>query len=246
MNADGELADEVHLYTKLKDGVNTTTDSAGNTITANDYVEWRIINLGEHAGDGTTITWQMTHVLPVAQQMNDTDTNAGGYASSTLHTKITEGGDVYNIFNDEFLSDILKVDKTSNTGSKGSDTTITSDKLWIASAEEVYGTTATTSGAVNTDGASQYSYYADKGVTKGDATNECIAYRTRAGGLPDGQDTDYSDYHGGASDTESYVSWWLRSPSAYNDQTYTRVYNDGRLDHNLATVKRGVALTCSM
>ena len=239
------LASEVHLYTKLKDGANTTTDADGNSIAANDYVEWRIVSLGEHAGDGTTITWQMAHVLPTAQQMNATDTNAGGYAGSALHTAVAEGGDVYNMFRDEFLADILKVDKTSNTGSKGTATTTTSDKLWIASAEEVYGTTATTSGAVNSDGASQYSYYADKGVTKGDATNECLAYRTRAGGLPDGQDTDYSDYHGGSED-EMYASWWLRSPSAYNEQTYTRVYNDGRLDHNLASVKRGVALTCAM
>ncbi len=234
------LASEVHLYTKLANGINTTGDSK------NDYAEWRIIGLGEHDGDGTTITWQMTHVLPTAQAMNASDTNAGGYASSALHTKIAQNGDIYNMFSDEFLADILKVDKTSNTGSKADGTATTSDKLWIASAEELYGTSAVSSGAILSDGATQYSYYADKGVTKSDTTNECLAYRTRAGGIPTGQDTDYSQYHGGTSGTETYVSWWLRSPSAYNDKTYTRVYNDGRLDHNLATVTRGVALTCAM
>ncbi len=234
------LASEVHLYTKLANGINTTGDSK------NDYAEWRIIGLGEHDGDGTTITWQMTHVLPTAQAMNASDTNAGGYASSALHTKIAQNGDIYNMFSDEFLADILKVDKTSNTGSKADGTATTSDKLWIASAEELYGTSAVSSGAILSDGATQYSYYADKDVTKSDATNECLAYRTRAGGIPSGQDTDYSQYHGGTSGTETYVSWWLRSPSAYNEKTYTRVYNDGRLDHNLATVQRGVSLTCAM
>ena len=241
------LDSEVHLYTKLADGVNTTGDSR------NDYTEFRIISLGEHNGDGTTVTWQMTHVLPTAQQMNTTDTNVGGYAASALHTKVAEGGDIYNMFKADFLTDVLKLAKTSGTGNKAAGTTDTSDKLWIASAEEVFGETAVTKGAVNSEDETQYQYYEHRGVTKNDATNESIAYRTRAGGIPTNQSTNYDAYHkdseGGTdvdAGTERYVSWWLRSPSAYSAKTFTRVYNDGRLDHNYSTIKRGVALAVSM
>ena len=239
----GTASSEVHLYTKLNDGANTTGDAKNN------YTEWRIIGLGEHeSGDGVNITWQMTHVLPAAQQMNTTDTNVGGYAQSALHTKLAEGGSVYSMFNDAFLEDILAVEKTSGTGNKAAATATTTDKLWLLSAEEVYGATAVSSGSIATEGATQYAYYTNNSVTKSDATNECLAYRTRSGGLPANQSTEYGAYHEGdsTSTSETYASWWLRSPSAYSAQTFTRIYNDGRLDHNNASVMRGVALACSM
>lgn len=244
------LSSEVHLYTKLNDGVNITGDAK------NDYAEFRIVSVGEHDADGASLTFQMTHVLPMSQDMNSVDTNAGGYAASDLHIKLSEDGDIYSMFNDEFLEDILAVSKTSGTGNMGEGKANTADKLWIASAEEVYGDSVTESGDVYSEDATQFPYYEHRGVTKGDATNESLAFRTRAGGIPLGQSTNYDPYHidtgedagegsGEAEATERYVSWWLRTPSAYNAQTFTRIYNDGRLDHNYATSRRGVAVSFS-
>ena len=71
MNSDSGTGDidTIHLYTKWN-GVDATTD-------VDKWVEFRIVQVGEHDSDGSNVTFMAVHSLPTAQAMNSTDTNAG-------------------------------------------------------------------------------------------------------------------------------------------------------------------------
>ena len=216
----GTMDSEVHLYTKV-----------GSGTAANDYAEFRLIAVGEHeTGDGTALTWQMTHVLPNAYQVNSA--SASAWESTSLAASLKNNS----------LTDVLPTNLT-NDAKEVKKSNVTS-KLWVLSADEIYGASASGSG-ICTSAGTQYAYYAAKGVEKNDSTNECLAYRTRSGGLPTGQDTSYDDYHGGST-AEMYASWWTRDVCSINSANWCRVYNDGRLDHEATTSKRGVAVAFSM
>lgn len=217
----GTVDSEIHLYTKVGDG--TTED---------DYAEFRLLQVGEHDTDGSVLTFNMTHVLPDAQAMNATKTNSGGWATSDLHTKMqADAGEIFTTFKETLTDDIFAPTKSTMNGDKDTATTDTTDKLWSLSAVEVYGLTES---GYASEGV-QYDYYANKAIVKSDDTNDVLAYRTRSGGLPDGQDTSREA-------GEEYCSWWLRTPSLLNEQTWCRVYSDGRIDHNYSDIKRGVSV----
>ncbi len=231
VNEDGTMMDmskEVHLYTKLN------TNNSGDS--KNDYAEFRLIQV--RRSDSDPLTWQMTHVLPTAYQMDDKNTTTD-FANTDLATSISsDSGAINQLFASSIKEDAIK--KTFSGWST---------KLYILSAREIYGTSAEESGICTGIG-TKFTYYDEnyRNVTKSDETHECLAYRTRAGGVPTGQSTEYSKYHEGnaSGTTESYVSWWLRDNCAINSADWCRVYNDGRLDHESTTSKRGVAVAFTM
>jgi hypothetical protein len=240
--ADGTPATEVHLYTKI-----------GSGTAADDYAEFRIVEIGSHKnsasdadGDGATITWQMTHLLPSAYQVNASKTNEGGWASTALSKQLkstADGGtgEIYGLFKSALLDDIEPLSKSYLTSRTASDTASDASKLWLPSASELYGATgADTSDFSYYDAeGTQYAYYEGKGVGWNDNENECLALRTRSGGIPAGQ-TEASP------SGEQYGSWWTRSTALFNEQTWMRVFNDGRIDHNYTDIKRGVSVCFAM
>ncbi len=221
-SAEGTEDQEVRLYTKW----NTATGESGGADTTgkNAYVEFRIIQVGEHDSDGSAVTFMATHSLPTAKQMNSTDTNAGGWADSlmrntTMSTYVKEG-----------LSDLCTIDestgaktinKVTTSGSYGSwvENSTTADQFWLLSQTEVFGTAGNTLVPTyfkSTEG-TQYDWFTAKGVnakSAWDTTNTAIANMnlTRAGINPAGS--------GGSG---SGARYWLRSPDVSSSIDFGRV-----------------------
>ena len=136
-SADGVSDQEVRLYTDW------SGSDAGDG--ANRWVEFRIIQVGEHDDDGSGLTFMATHSLPTAKKMNSDAINDGGWGSSAMRTNVFgEGGYVQT-----GLSGLVAAAKTVNKKavldrclSSGTPTWplgTTADKFWLLSFTEVYG-----------------------------------------------------------------------------------------------------------
>ncbi len=136
-SADGVSDQEVRLYTDW------SGSDAGDG--ANRWVEFRIIQVGEHDDDGSGLTFMATHSLPTAKKMNSDAINDGGWGSSAMRTDVFgEGGYVQT-----GLSGLVAAAKTVNKKavldrclSSGTPTWplgTTADKFWLLSFTEVYG-----------------------------------------------------------------------------------------------------------
>ena len=137
-SADGVSDQEVRLYTDW------SGSDAGDG--ANRWVEFRIIQVGEHDDDGSGLTFMATHSLPTAKKMNSDAINDGGWGSSAMRTDVFgEGGYVQT-----GLSGLVAAAKTVNKkavldrcpSSDGTPTWplgTTADKFWLLSFTEVYG-----------------------------------------------------------------------------------------------------------
>ena len=210
-NSEGKTADEVktfynsyssndvyHLYTKWN-GSDGTGDNA--------YVEFRIIQVGEHDSDGSAMTLMATHSLPTAKRMNATATNAGGWT----------GSEMYKTTIDSYVAAGLKdlspmaVAKKSTAGSYGSwsDTT-TSDRFWLLSYTELCGTSN--------------SYYMKKFLkAEGTQYTWCTNNVSGLSGNDSIKDTPYT--RSGTKPAEvhepgSNIAYgWLRSPCIFAEST---------------------------
>ena len=220
--------DKYHLYTKWNGG---NADKTGESA-LNNYVEARLINVGEHLNssgskDGSIITFSATHSLPAAYVMNDTAINYTGWANSALGKKMTAGGEIYNNFNTAFTSDICAIAKeTGGTGSKGTTSTVktTYDKLWVSSCKEYCGVSSGTS--ERADEGTQYAYWSSS-YTGAYSTIEnrptCVAGITgsRRGSSPLGH-----------TENDSCRPAWQRSPWVAKTDNYGYVCDGGYLGHS--------------
>ena len=218
------LNDNIHLYTLLN-------NASYHNSNANSYAEFRIINVGAHTANGSTsdnsiLTFQMTHALPTAYGLN-TGSNSrkdGGYATSELHSKMTDGGDIYNMFNDNFKSKVMNVTKYTRKGWKtesgkgvtSDDLTTSTDKFWICSLTELASSIKSDFNGHGYDKeGSQYQFYTSKGVAGSGTINA----------LKDLQNT-----RSGSQTTGGFysTSWWTRSADIDSSiATYTglTIYN---------------------
>ena len=181
--------------------------------------------------DGTGcagITFEFANTL-CTHEMNATSTNSGGWEACEMRSWL----------NSEYLAklpsslsnSIASVYKATNnaggdTGGDASVVTTTTDKLWLLSMSEVYGTlsaqssnTPTYPAVYNAEG-TQYQLYSDQGVTT----------------------TNY-DF---CAKTGSYIWWWLRSPDAggsdyFSSDYFHYVYDDGDWGSGDAGLAYGVA-----
>jgi uncharacterized repeat protein (TIGR02543 family) len=212
-----ETEDPVLLYTTYG---STSTDWADATNTsgadANKYVEFRIIQVGQHQYDadtthldGTVLTLQATHTLPAAEFMGSGSTNTGGWIScdgtAVVYPKLQKDGDIYNRFPSTFTSE-MRADTTKafsiGGGTPSSPKTLIStsqDSFFLLSYSEIVGDATdyvTWLPAKDTEGA-QYNFFAMQNI-KGNDNNSCLEgiSNTRAGALP-------INGHTG--------EWWLRS-----------------------------------
>ncbi len=197
-------SDEYHLYTKV-----------GNGTANNDYVEFRIIQVGEHDGDGSAVTFMATSSLTTAHTINNNyASNAGGWKDASLRTKMQSGGEIFKLFKANFTSDILSVEKASTTGSASKTTSTSMNQMWLLSAKELYGMTDE---GYTLEG-SQYQIFAERGVTKAAYASLVNLYKTRAGGSPAGKAA--ANY------------WYIRSPKVDRGDGFYAITENGGLYTN--------------
>lgn len=147
-------------------------------------------------------------------RMNTSNTNAGGWAGSYMKKTICPAFE--NVVSSDLRSNLKSVTKyTDNTGSSSTaaaNVTATTEKFFLLSEYEVFGTTT----YANTNEASkqaQYAYYS--------AGNSKIKYKHNA--------------------TTTAASWWLRSPYRGSSDIFVRVYTDGTVSNAYAYGSLGFA-----
>ncbi len=189
-----------HLYTTYGSGDGTSKD---------DYVEFRIIEVGAHQydakegnSDNSSLTFMATHLLPSAEKMKASHDNAGGWGNSLLRDSMQSGGTIYSNFNSGFTDDILSINKAYHTGTASKTIAISSDKLWIPSYSEMYKTGEYASivcpgSATSPAEGKVYTWFSNKNIN-GDNNNACLSYTTRSGAAPQGA-------------TKGNGAWWERS-----------------------------------
>ncbi len=191
--------DSLHLYTRWN---GSTADVTGEAQDANRYVEFRVIQVGNHDKEGCNITFQATHLLTEAAAMNslpegkEDSTNTGGWAAAELRASMQPGGAIYENFDSEFTDKILTVSKASSEGDLSVELTYSQNKFWLLAYSELTGVGVKDSTAYE---GSQYQYWANKGITYEGGKWECLKLLTRAGNNPSG-------LQGGM------LRWWNRSP----------------------------------
>ncbi len=192
-SADGTKGQEVRLYTRWN-GSDVTDEGSKDK-----YVEFRIIQVGEHdndgdgvGDDGSAVTFAATHSLPTAQKMNSEMTNAGGWPGSNMYKEVFgSNGYVETGLSELYKSGVVKpVMKMATSGGYGNWTTGLTDEssFWLLSYTEAFGKTDEGSTRYKAEGA-QYDWFRSNAISGMSAT--------RAGADP---------ANGGTG------SWWLRSP----------------------------------
>ncbi len=243
--------DDYHLYTQL---ANTTPYSSGS-FNENDYVEFRIINVGGHKtkkasgsstteeDDGSIITFMMTHSLNTGYGINKQSIKTGGWTVSDLRNSITEAsGEIYKTFKASFVEKLRSVTKYTREGwtsgspvTKSSTIKSTADKFFLLSYGEV--SDPLPSDYTSTDNydkeGNQYQFFKAKGFTNGNGFK----------GLDlQGKKRDGSSY---PNDTTWTIngSWWLRSVTTSSSQNYEALFNNGgNIDGYSQNSKCGIVL----
>ena len=156
-------------------------------------------------------------------KMNSTNTNAGGWPASEMRTYLKDS--ILPMIQEEIGNGIIDTyvisshGKDDNTGTIGENKNFAStDKLYLLSPEEVYGTSFTNSNDLSRGTSRQLEYYEDKEVTTskyGDAVKS---------------------YQGSAS-----YWWWLRSANSNYDIFFYDVDNDGNWNYYNAYSNFGVS-----
>ena len=161
------------------------------TLTDGTRMEFRIVGINhdnrswaqEDKGDvkKAGITMQAVGLLPKTYQMNDTDTNNGGWRDSALRANMNdESGEIYQLF-EGLMPYVATVDKmtknrdngtTTNDALKAISATTTSDKLWIMSHPEIVETCSYNYSGLEGEG-TQYEYWNGK-VTNNQGNNDCL------------------------------------------------------------------------
>lgn len=224
-SADGTADQETRLYTKWN-GSDVTDDSSKNK-----YVEFRIIQVGEHDSDGSAVTFMATHSLPTAKAMSNGNSNSGAWKNSVMkNTYMSETGYVGQGLS-SLKAQAINVTKKTKYGSYGipgwSDSTST-DKFWLLSHSEVFSPSnytfpEATQHFGNNEG-SQYAWFKAQSVNaeKGDS-NVAISGldKTRAGSSPASAGT---------------TSWWQRSPYLKQNDNFGTVLTNGWPDFNSSAI----------
>lgn len=217
-SADGTTNQQVRLYTKW----NSSDAGTGK----DQWVEFRIIQVGEHDGDGSAVTFMATHSLPTAKQMNSNNLNAGGWGSSTMRT------DVFANYVTNGLSDLssaaITVTKKAVAGQYGSwdASGTTTDKFWLLSYSELYGEAGyVTEGWFKSEG-TQYDWCKANVTNPKDNNGSIDSMNLKRSGIqPSGVDDEI---------------WWLRSPNITLNNSFGRVYSRGNPNSSYPNCSYGV------
>lgn len=186
--------DSVHLYTRW---LGSTTDASEEAQDANKYVEFRVLQVGNHDKEGCNVTFQATHILPESASMNSKETNTGGWGATELRASMQEGGAIYKNFDATFTDKILTVSKASSKGDMSTEPVYSENKFWLLGYSEYTGAGVQD---IATFEGSQYQYWSNMGVTYNNEKSwACLKFTTRAGNNP-------------ANLQENTLRCWERSP----------------------------------
>ena len=207
-------------------------DTKSVTINGNNYMV-RIANktIGEHCGDNDTEYSQtacgfVVEFADIVEQraMNSTDTNVGGWPATEMRTYLN--GTFYNSLPSDLQAVIKSTRVISGHGLNDTTNFTTTDKLYLLSSEEVYGTDDGQYHFFDTAyGTShQLEYYSNNGVT----------YSTSSW---NGTNLDKAIKQYNSSNT-----WWWWRPATYDTSyCFAAVNIDGNWDTDFAATALGVA-----
>lgn len=191
------------------------------TLTSNEVIEMQIIGFNHDtlSSDHTSkagITLQMVNCLSRPYRMNDTDTNAGGYAASKMKTETLP---TLKALLPQDWQDVIKlVDKKSaNGGSSNYTETLTlSEYLFLLAEIELFDTT----------------------INAQDGTNEGTTYEYWIGKMISDRKK-YNDADGDGI-VEYEIAWLLRSSSSSKTDRFCNV-GGGHCFDSGAAIDRGVS-----
>ena len=152
-------------------------------------------------------------------KMNDTDTNVGGWPSTSMRTFVNN--DIYNAIPSEIKNAIIDTTVVSGHGSTSGEENFTStDKLYLLAPGEVWSDWKTSRGA---------SYDTAKDLTR------TLDYYTSIG-------VTTSNYSGAIKKNGTSASgWWLRAAYSKTTTYFFSVYDNGDWRASYADSTRGVA-----
>ena len=209
------------------------------TLTDGTRMEFRIVGINhddrswaqEDKGDvkKAGITMQAVGLLPKTYQMNETNTNEGGWRDSALRANMNEAsGEINGLFTDllPYVATVDKLTKNRDDGTTGNDAlnnvlaTSTADKLWIMSYPEVVEACYSSIDGLEGEGM-QYEYWKVKEIHDGSSYEGLKKYQP-----------------GNAN----AISWWGRSVYPETSAPFFAVNNEGRASNfNGAILALGVA-----
>ena len=150
-----------------------------------------------------------------AHKMNDTNTNVGGWSSTSMRTFVNN--DIYNAIPSEIKNAIIDTTVVSGHGSTSGESNFTStDKLYLLAPKEIY---------------TDWSYSYD---TARDVTRQLDYYKNLG--------TSTSNYSGAIKKNGTSAStWWLRAAYSNTTTGFFRVIFNGDWRYDSATGTYGVA-----
>ena len=205
-------------------------DTKSVTINGNNYMV-RIANktIGEHDNDTEYSQTACGFVVEFAEivekrAMNSTATNVGGWPATEMRTYLN--GTFYNSLPSDLQAVIKSTRVISGHGLNDTTNFTTTDKLYLLSSEEVYGTDDGQYHFFDTAyGTShQLEYYSNNGVT----------YSTNSW---NGTNLDKAIKQYNSSNTW----WWLRPANSTNSKLFAHFNNSGNWESDTANHTNGVA-----
>lgn len=188
----GKKGNSSELYAKAKDAMDAGTEwSIG--LTDGKTLQYRIVGINhDDLADGSGkagLTFEATNNVLGLWCMNATNTNTGGWEASDLRAKMNSGK-IWNLMPSELQSKVKAVTKmTDNKGGVSAGTaTATTDKVFLLSSTEVYGTEVY--GDLQSIG-TQYEYYASKGVTRSSWSGASLSFRRWTRSVPPSGSTSF-------------------------------------------------------
>lgn len=175
--------DSHHLYTLLRD---VNTGDFLDPDVADNWAEFRLIQIREHDGDASGFTFQMVHSLP-KQYAFDSDGKANAdlnWKNSTLRSLMQEGGEIYKMFDETLTSQISSIHKKYNNQAGTVNVSETEDDKffilsyteWVNNVNSNYWTRSLLGSA--------YTFWSDKGVVsdKADQNIDALSriFKTRS------------------------------------------------------------------
>ena len=148
------------------------------------------------------------------RKMNSTNTNVGGWPATSMRTYVNN--DIYNALPSELKNGIIDTTVVSGHGSSDSANFTSTDKLYLLSTKEVWGSNP---GGYDTATAEtrQLDYYKAQGVTT-------------------------SNYSGAKKQYNgSNKNWWLRAALSYFSSSFCHVSTNGYWNNVNASTSSGVA-----
>ena len=121
------------------------------------------------AGGKAGITFQMVDCMNTNAQMNSSNTNSGGWTSCAMRTSTLNS--IFSSLPADLKNVIKAVNKLTSAGSKSATINTTSDKLFLLSEVETFGSTTNSKPGEG----SQYAYY-KAGNSKAKKANGSVSY----------------------------------------------------------------------